>query len=77
MISKIENYVNIQKAKRKTLRRMMHSGFKDFEDVIHYFSAIESGKIDILNTRDLKDFKNSNIPILSPETTVKILTRLG
>lgn len=36
----------------------------DFEDGLQYYSAIEN-QIDIIITRNKKDFKNSKIPVLS------------
>src|SRR5690606_34301034 len=38
--------------------------FPDFEDGLQYYSAIEN-QIDIIITRNKKDFKNSKIPVLS------------
>ncbi|WP_405410373.1 type II toxin-antitoxin system VapC family toxin [Maribacter sp. Asnod1-A12] len=38
--------------------------FPDFEDGLQYYSAIEN-QIDIIITRNKKDFKNSNIPVLT------------
>ena len=40
--------------------------FKDFEDGIQYYSALES-QCKIIITRNMKDFKNSSIPVLSPK----------
>jgi predicted nucleic acid-binding protein len=42
------------------------SSFKDFEDGLQYYSAIENGQ-NIIITRDLKDFKESKIPVMTPE----------
>ena len=39
--------------------------FKDFEDGVQYYSALES-QCQLIVTRNLKDFKNSKIPVLSP-----------
>lgn len=39
-------------------------GFSDFEDGLQYYSAIEN-QIDIIITRNKKDFKNSKIPVLT------------
>ena len=75
LISKIEDYVGIQKTNRKILRKAIKSNFNDFEDAIQYYSAIELGAIDIITTRDLKGFKKSELPVLSPETTVKLLLK--
>lgn len=38
--------------------------FHDFEDGLQYYSALEN-QIDIIITRNKKDFKNSKIPILT------------
>lgn len=38
--------------------------FPDFEDGLQYYSAIEN-QIDIIITRNKKDFKNSKIPIMT------------
>ncbi|WP_139959601.1 type II toxin-antitoxin system VapC family toxin [Flavicella sediminum] len=38
--------------------------FPDFEDGLQYYSAIEN-EIDIIITRNQKDFKNSRIPVMS------------
>ncbi len=38
--------------------------FSDFEDGLQYYSALEN-QIDIIITRNKKDFKNSKIPVLT------------
>jgi predicted nucleic acid-binding protein len=75
LISIIEEYVGIQETNRSIIRKAIKSNFNDFEDAIQYFSAVQIGKIDIITTRDLKDFKKSDLPVLSPETTVKLLMK--
>lgn len=40
--------------------------FKDFEDGLQYYTALES-ECDLIVTRNLKDFKESAIPVLSPK----------
>lgn len=40
------------------------NNFPDFEDGLQYYSAIEN-QIDIIITRNKKDFKNSKIPVLT------------
>lgn len=40
--------------------------FKDFEDGIQYYTALES-KADIIITRNLKDFKHAKIPVMGPK----------
>ncbi|RYM35546.1 PIN domain-containing protein [Brumimicrobium glaciale] len=38
--------------------------FPDFEDGLQYYSAIEN-QIDVIITRNKKDFKNSKIPVMT------------
>lgn len=40
--------------------------FKDFEDGIQYYTALES-QCESIITRNLKDFKNARIPVFSPK----------
>ncbi|MCI9844217.1 type II toxin-antitoxin system VapC family toxin [Flavobacterium pectinovorum] len=41
------------------------SNFNDFEDAVQYFSAVHH-KSEIILTRNKKDFKNSEIPAMTP-----------
>lgn len=41
------------------------SNFNDFEDAVQYFSALHH-KSDLIITRNKKDFKNSEIPVMTP-----------
>ncbi len=40
--------------------------FKDFEDALQYYSALEN-RNDVIITRNLKDFQKSKIPALTAE----------
>jgi predicted nucleic acid-binding protein len=52
----------------------LNSNFTDFEDSLQYFSALKSD-CDILITRNGKDFKDSQIPIMTADEYLKsILT---
>ena len=50
---------------QKILNRAIDGDFKDFEDAIQYHSAISASAICLI-TRNKKDFKKSDIPILAP-----------
>ncbi len=73
LISDLEELVGLQETTRGIIRKALKSNFSDFEDAIQYFSAVQLGNVDIITTRDLKGFKKSDLPVLSPETTVKLL----
>jgi len=42
------------------------SDFKDFEDGLQYYTALEH-RLDAIITRNLKDFKKSRIPVMSAD----------
>ena len=50
----------------ETIDKALNSNFKDFEDAVQYFTAIQSN-CSIIITRNGKDFKNSTIPIMTAE----------
>ncbi len=47
------------------------SKFRDFEDAIQYFCSVRV-QADYIITRNAKDFKASDIPVLSPEEFLSI-----
>lgn len=49
-----------------TIEKGLNSNFTDFEDSLQYFSAIKSG-CNILITRNVKEFKESQIPVMTPD----------
>lgn len=44
----------------------LNSSFKDFEDSLQYFSALASA-CEIIISRNVKDFKESTIPVMTSE----------
>jgi predicted nucleic acid-binding protein len=50
----------------ETIDKALNSSFKDFEDAVQYFSALQSN-CSIIITRNGKDFKHSTIPIMTAE----------
>lgn len=56
----------------KIIDLSLDSDFKDFEDAIQYYTAIENN-IELIITRNLKDFKKSKIPVLSAKNYIESL----
>lgn len=50
----------------------LSSKFKDFEDALQYYCALQS-KCEILITRNVKDFKRSEIPVMTSEEYIQSL----
>ncbi len=67
ILAKFKTLVTVLSVDSKTIDLAIASDFADFEDSIQYFSAIDNG-IEILITRNTKDFKKSTIKVMTPET---------
>ncbi len=50
----------------KIIDKGLESKFSDFEDSLQYYCAVES-ECNLIITRNGKDFKESEIPVLSPD----------
>ncbi|WP_423819224.1 PIN domain-containing protein [Salinimicrobium sp. TIG7-5_MAKvit] len=70
-IKQLLNIIDIIKMDKEAVLGALNSNFKDFEDALQNFSAIENGEIKIILTRNIKDFKKSKLAILTPETYLK------
>lgn len=66
---KFKALVTVLSVTDKIIDLSLSSDFKDFEDGIQYYTAIENN-IKILLTRNLKDFKVAEIPIMTAEQFV-------
>jgi predicted nucleic acid-binding protein len=56
---------------KQTVLQAMHSDFNDFEDALQNFSAENNPDVDIIITRNTKDYKNSALSVLTPESYIK------
>ena len=50
----------------KIIEKGLNSDFSDYEDSLQYFSALRT-ECDVLITRNTKDFKSAQIPVLTPD----------
>tara|TARA_R100001198_G_C5110429_1_gene138223 strand:+ start:169 stop:585 length:417 start_codon:yes stop_codon:yes gene_type:complete len=70
-IKQLLGIIDILQMNKTVVVNALNSDFKDFEDALQNFSAIEKGDIDIILTRNIKDYKKSELAVLSPETYLK------
>ncbi|MET4082258.1 putative nucleic acid-binding protein [Pedobacter sp. UYP30] len=64
------NSINIVGVNYDTIIFALHSNFLDFEDAVQN-AAAELNQIDIIVTRNVKDFNKSQIPTLTPTEFLK------
>jgi len=58
---------------KASILRALNSEFKDFEDALQNYAAEQSKEIDVLITRNIKDFKRSNLSVMTPDDYLKML----
>ena len=61
---------------KNVIMNALKSNFKDFEDALQNYAAVNAGNIDVILTRNIKDFKNSQIGAASPEDFLKTIKLL-
>ena len=70
----LSNYrilVNVLAVNEKIIDLALQSLFKDFEDAIQYYTAVQNN-VPIILTRNLKDYKQSAIPVMTADDYLKI-----
>lgn len=63
--------VRVLAVDEKVIDLALSSKFKDFEDAIQYFAA-SGNRMEILITRNLKDYAEAKIPVMTAESYLKL-----
>lgn len=58
---------------KTTILVALNSGFKDFEDALQNYAAELNGTIDLIITRNTKDYKKSEIGVMNPVAFLKTI----
>ncbi len=58
---------------KEIINTALKSDFKDFEDSVQYHCATSNKKIEAIVTRNEKDFRRSDISVLSPEEALSLV----
>jgi PIN domain-containing protein len=66
--------VGILKLDDDIIKASISSDFKNLEDAIQYITVIEYKRIDVIITRNVKNYKKSPLPVMTPETFIKTLS---
>ena len=73
-LRKFKIICEICKLDEPIIEKGLNSSFKDFEDSVHYFSAI-AADCEIIITRNGKDFKKSSIPVMTADEYLKSILK--
>jgi predicted nucleic acid-binding protein len=70
-LDSISKIMTILSVCEQNIRDAIESGFPDFEDSIQYFCALDCKKVEVIITRNTKDYRNSTLPVMTPGDFIK------
>ena len=65
------DYIQVIPVDLDVIKKGLKSKHKDFEDAIQMLCSYSVEKMDCIVTRNIKDFRDCEIPVLSPDELVK------
>lgn len=72
-LKKLMQILDIAVIDKEVVIEALNSDFKDFEDALQNFSTLTEKKIKILITRNIKDYKESRLSIMDPDTFLRMI----
>jgi predicted nucleic acid-binding protein len=75
LLGKFKAIVTLLHTNDKMINLAFSSKFKDFEDAVQHYTAVENG-IEMIVTRNINDFKESLITVLTPGEYLKLNNHL-
>jgi len=64
--------LNVLSMNKDTVLLALNSEFADFEDALQNYAAEYNGEINFVVTRNIKDYKNSSLKVLTPNDFLSI-----
>ena len=71
LLKNLAGVVNILKVDKEIIQFALESDFRDFEDAIQFYAADTFKRMDLIITRNTKDYKHATLPVMTPKTLVK------
>lgn len=57
----------------ETVLQALEAGFSDFEDGLQHAAALGSGRVAVIVTRNVKDYRKSALGVFQPEDYLKLI----
>ena len=70
MLKNLLRITDILLMDKEVVINALNSGFNDFEDSLQNYAAMKNGKIDVILTRNTKDYRKSEIGVMTPESYI-------
>lgn len=65
--------INVLIIDKKSILVALNSDFKDFEDALQNYAAEINGEINLIVTRNTKDYQKSELGVMKPEELLKYI----
>ncbi|MCP3927949.1 MAG: PIN domain-containing protein, partial [Bacteroidetes bacterium] len=72
VVEELTNMTEIVGTTRKEIIQALKNNFKDYEDSFQYSSALTVDGIEVIITRNIKDYRNSQIAAMTPLNYLKM-----
>ena len=76
-LQELSDFIDILNVDQATVKTALKSGFKDFEDALQYHTTQSNTTIEVIITRNIKDFKKSEIPVMTPDTFLRTYAQIN
>ncbi len=73
-LTQLLSILDVIQMNKEVVLEALNSEFKDFEDALQHFAAVKHTHVDIIVTRNVKDYKKSEIPVLTPNNYIKLVS---
>lgn len=71
ILYQLMNYITVIPIDTDMIKKGLRSGYRDFEDSLQIFCATSITQIDCIITRNIKDFRDSEIPAFTPDQVLQ------
>jgi predicted nucleic acid-binding protein len=70
-LEELADFLSIINVDERIIKTALKSSFKDFEDAIQCYAAQSVKKIRVIVTRNIKDFRGAELPVMTPVTFLR------
>lgn len=77
VIEKLTEMTEIVGTTKKEIIQALKNNFTDYEDSVQYSSALTIKGLDVILTRNIKDYRNSSIAVMTPSNFLKMIEKNG
>lgn len=70
LLAELADMTEIADVTNEVIRKSLKTDFKDYEDAIQYYCALNVPDIELIVTRNTKDFRKSTIAVLTPAEAI-------